>query len=169
MQSMVSPGGISRNNVDADRWQRGTAMQRGLIPSPSTPLQIMHKAEKKYEVGKVSDEEEAKQRQLKGILNKLTPQNFDKLFKQVIDVNIDNAMLYRILLRDEKITFKRVLLNKCQEEFERGEREEAEANRVEEEGETKRSKEEREQKKLQARRRMLGNIRLIGELYKKRC
>ncbi|KAK1326006.1 hypothetical protein QJS10_CPA01g02847 [Acorus calamus] len=200
-QSSMYSGGISRNNMDADRWQRGTAIQRGLIASPLTPLQVMHKAEKKYEVGKVSDEEEAKQRQLKGILNKLTPQNFDKLFEKVKDVNIDNAVTLTGVISqifdkalteptfcemyadfccqlasalpdfvedNEKVTFRRVLLNKCQEEFERGEREEAEANRIEEEGEIKSSVEEREAKKVNARRRMLGNIRLIGELYKKR-
>ncbi|XP_040996945.1 eukaryotic translation initiation factor 4G-like isoform X2 [Juglans microcarpa x Juglans regia] len=67
-----------------------------------------------------------------------------------------------------KITFKRVLLNKCQEEFERGEREQEEANKADEEGEIKQSAEEREEKRVKARRRMLGNIRLIGELYKKK-
>ncbi|KAJ6851575.1 eukaryotic translation initiation factor 4G [Iris pallida] len=69
---------------------------------------------------------------------------------------------------NEKITFRRLLLNKCLEEFERGEREEAEANRAEEDGEIKQTEAEREEKRTQARRRMLGNIRLIGELYKKR-
>ncbi|XP_077244885.1 eukaryotic translation initiation factor 4G-like isoform X4 [Tasmannia lanceolata] len=166
-----------------------------------TPLQVMHKAEKKYEVGKVSDEEEAKQRQLREILNKLMPQNFEKLFEQVKMVNIDNedtltgiiSQIFDKALTEptfcemyanfcfhlagelpdfskdnEKITFKRLLLNKCQEEFERGEREQAEANRVEVEGEIKRSNEEKEEKKVQARRLMLGNIRLIGELYKTR-
>ncbi|MQL98938.1 hypothetical protein Taro_031655 [Colocasia esculenta] len=200
MQTMPSPGGISRSNADADRWQRGTGIQRGLIPSPQTPLQVMHKAEKKYEVGKISDEEESKQRQLKAILNKLTPQNFDRLFQQVKEVNIDNGgtlsgvisqIFDKALMEptfcemyanfcfhlagalpdfsedNEKITFKRLLLNKCQEEFERGEREENEANR-DEEGEVKQSTEEREGKRIKARRRMLGNIRLIGELYKKR-
>jgi translation initiation factor 4G len=164
-------------------------------------MQIMHKAEKKYVVGKVSDEEQAKQRQLKSILNKLTPQNFDKLFEQVNEVNIDNVstltgvisqIFDKALMEptfcemyanfcfhlagalpdfgedNEKITFKRLLLNKCQEEFERGEREEAEADKTEEEGEVKQTKEEREEKRVKARRRMLGNIRLIGELYKKR-
>uniref|UniRef100_A0ACD6ANN9 Uncharacterized protein n=1 Tax=Avena sativa TaxID=4498 RepID=A0ACD6ANN9_AVESA len=186
----------ARSGSDADRWQ-----QRGLIPSPVTPMQIMHKAEKKYVVGKVSDEEQAKQRQLKSILNKLTPQNFDKLFEQVKEVNIDNVstltgvisqIFDKALMEptfcemyanfcshlagalpdfsedNEKITFKRLLLNKCQEEFERGEREEAEAEKTEEEGEVKQTKEEREEKRVKARRRMLGNIRLIGELYKKR-
>jgi translation initiation factor 4G len=187
---------VSRSGSDADRWQ-----QKGLMPSPVTPMQAMHKAERKYVVGKVSDEEEAKQRQLKAILNKLTPQNFEKLFEQVKAVNIDSvATLTGVISQifdkalmeptfcemyanfcfhlagalpdfsedNEKITFKRLLLNKCQEEFERGEREEAEADKTEEEGEIKQTKEEREQKRIRARRRMLGNIRLIGELYKKR-
>ncbi|MCD7453633.1 hypothetical protein HAX54_021686 [Datura stramonium] len=201
MQSMGPQGGGLRNGVDADRWQRGTAFQKGLMPSPQTPAQIMHRAEVKYEVGKVTDEEQAKQRQLKAILNKLTPQNFEKLFQQVKDVNIDNvvtltgvisqifdkalmeptfcemyanfclhlaAELPDLSVDNEKITFKRLLLNKCQEEFERGEREEQEANVTNEEGEVKLSAEEREEKRVKARRRMLGNIRLIGELYKKR-
>ncbi|RLM53057.1 hypothetical protein C2845_PMPSC006796 [Panicum miliaceum] len=187
---------VSRSGSDADRWQ-----QKGLMPSPVTPMQAMHKAERKYVVGKVSDEEETKQRQLKAILNKLTPQNFEKLFEQVKEVNIDSvATLTGVISQifdkalmeptfcemyanfcfhlagalpdfsedNEKITFKRLLLNKCQEEFERGEREEAEADKTEEEGEIKQTKEEREEKRIRARRRMLGNIRLIGELYKKR-
>ncbi|KAF9623388.1 hypothetical protein IFM89_001308, partial [Coptis chinensis] len=194
-------GGMPRSNVDADRWLRGTGYHKGLIPSPQPPSQMMHKAEKKYKIGEVSDKEQAKQRQLKAILNKLTPQNFDRLFEQVIEVNIDNAVTLTGVISqifdkalmeptfcemyanfcfhltmhlpdlsedNEKITFKRLLLNKCQEEFERGEREQAEANRVEEEGEIKCSEQEREGKRIQARRRMLGNIRLIGELYKKK-
>lgn len=200
MQSMGPQGVMQRNSSDSDRWQRATGFQKGLIPSPHTPLQVMHRAERKYEVGKVTDEEQAKQRQLKAILNKLTPQNFEKLFEQVKAVNIDNAITLTGVISqifdkalmeptfcemyanfchhlaaelpdfsedNEKITFKRMLLNKCQEEFERGEREQEEANRVEE-GEIKQSPEEREEKRVQARRRMLGNIRLIGELYKKR-
>ncbi|KAJ7950724.1 Eukaryotic translation initiation factor 4G [Quillaja saponaria] len=153
LQSMGPQGGMQRHSPDAERWQRATNFQKGLIPSPHTPLQMMHKAEKKYEVGKVTDEEQAKQRQLKAILNKLTPQNFEKLFEQVKEVNIDNAVTLSGVITqifdkalmeptfcemyanfcfhlagelpdfsedNEKITFKRLLLNKCQEEFERG-------------------------------------------------
>ncbi|KAF2291994.1 hypothetical protein GH714_000071 [Hevea brasiliensis] len=197
----ILSGPLQRNSPDADRWQRATNFQqKGLIPSPQTPLQMMHKAEKKYEVGKVADEEELKQRQLKAILNKLTPQNFEKLFEQVKAVNIDNTVALTGVIsqifdkalmeptfcemyahfcyhlaaelpdfteNNEKTNFKRVLLNKCQEEFERGEREQEEANKADVEGETKQSEEEREEK-VKARRRMLGNIRLIGELYKKK-
>ncbi|XP_052194181.1 eukaryotic translation initiation factor 4G-like isoform X2 [Diospyros lotus] len=200
LHSQGPQGSIQRNNSDSDRWQRATAFQKGLMPSPQTPLQVMHKAEKKYQVGKVADEEEAKQRQLKGILNKLTPQNFDKLFEQVKAVNIDSAATLTSVIAqifdkalmeptfcemyanfcshlagelpdfsedNEKITFKRLLLNKCQEEFERGEREQQEADQADI-GEVKQSEEEREEKRIKARRRMLGNIRLIGELYKKK-
>lgn len=196
----ISGNMLGSMHLHTDRWQRANGMQRGLIPSPQVS-QVMHKAENKYEVGKISDQEEAKQRQLKSILNKLTPQNFDKLFAQVTEVNIDNAdtligvisqIFDKALMEptfcemysnfcfhlsgalpdfsedNEKITFKRLLLNKCQEEFEKGEKEEAEAVKVEEEGEITQTKAEREEKKVQARRRMLGNIRLIGELYKKR-
>ncbi|KAG8391465.1 hypothetical protein BUALT_Bualt01G0190600 [Buddleja alternifolia] len=201
MQSLGPQGGLQRNNSDSDRWQRGTGFQKGLMPYPQTPMPVIHKAEKKYEIGRVADEEEAKQRQLKGILNKLTPQNFEKLFEQVKQVNIDTVVtlsgvisqifdkalmeptfcemyanfcfhlaadLPDLTVDGQRITFKRLLLNKCQEEFERGEREEEEANKAEAEGEVKLTAEEREEKRLQARRRMLGNIRLIGELYKKR-
>ncbi|KAL2536676.1 Eukaryotic translation initiation factor 4G [Forsythia ovata] len=201
IQSLGPQGGPQRNNSDSDRWQRATAFQKGLMPYHQTPLQVMHKAGKKYEIGKVSDEEEIKQRQLKAILNKLTPQNFEKLFEQVKQVNIDNvvtlsgvisqifdkalmeptfcemyanfcfhlaAVLPDLSVNTERITFKRLLLNKCQEEFERGEKEEEEANKADEEGEAKQTEWEREEKRLQARRRKLGNIRLIGELYKKR-
>ncbi|CAN6461192.1 unnamed protein product [Victoria cruziana] len=201
MQSLGSPGGMPRIHADVDRWQRATSGQKGLIPSPHAQPVVMHKAEKRYEVGKVSDEEEAKQRQLKSILNKLTPQNFEKLFGKVKEVNIDNVVtltgvisqifdkalmeptfcemyadfcsrlagaLPDLVEGNEKVTFRRLLLNKCQEEFERGEKEEAEADKDGEEGEVKQSVEEREEKRIKARRRMLGNIRLIGELYKKK-
>ncbi|GMI74103.1 eukaryotic translation initiation factor 4G, CUCUMOVIRUS MULTIPLICATION 2 [Hibiscus trionum] len=198
----TGPQGWMPHSPVTDRWQRvPNYHQKGLISSPQTPLQMMHRAERKYEVGKVTDEELLKQRQLKGILNKLTPQNFEKLFEQVKAVNIDNVVTLTGVIsqifdkalmeptfcemyanfcshlagelpdfseNNEKITFKRLLLNKCQEEFERGEREQEEANKLEEEGEAKQSGEEREEKRIKARRRMLGNIRLIGELYKKK-
>ncbi|OEL19081.1 Eukaryotic translation initiation factor 4G [Dichanthelium oligosanthes] len=199
MKEVVSQRSMSRGSVD-ERWQHRNNPQG--ISSPSQiSMPLIHKAEKKYEIGKVSDEEEAKQRQLKAILNKLTPQNFEKLFAQVKELNIDNVVtltgvisqifdkalmeptfcemyasfcfrlagdLPNFVKDDEKITFKRLLLNKCQEEFERGEREQAEADKAEEEGGTKQSEVEREEKRIRARRRMLGNIRLIGELYKKK-
>ncbi|KAL0547987.1 hypothetical protein IC582_012426 [Cucumis melo] len=193
-----SQGKIQRNGSNTDRWQRDASFQLKGIISPPIPSQVMHRAEKKYEVGKVADKEETKQRQLKAILNKLTPQNFEKLFEQVKAVNIDNSntlsgvisqifdkalmeptfceMYANFCLHlagelpdfsddNQKITFKRLLLNKCQEEFEKEQEENDEVNKV---GEVGQSAEEREVNRTKARRRMLGNIRLIGELYKKK-
>ncbi|KAK4728398.1 hypothetical protein R3W88_021386 [Solanum pinnatisectum] len=200
MLPLASQGGIQHIRSDANRWQRVSGSRKGSFPSHS-PLQVMHKADKKYEIHKVTDAEEAKRRHLKAILNKLTPQNFEKLFEQVKEVNIDSAttlagvisqIFDKALMEptfcemyanfcyhlagelpdfvedNQKITFKRLLLDKCQEEFERGEREEAEADSMEEDGAVKLSEGKREEMRLQTRRRMLGNIRLIGELYKKK-
>ena len=43
-------------------------------------------------MGKVTDDEEEEQMQLKSILNKLTSQKFEKLFQQVQQVNVDNVV-----------------------------------------------------------------------------
>ena len=253
---MVSP----RSGVDGDRWQRLPPGQQqmmmmgggGRMP-PGPPPPPIHKSENRYEVGKISSEEEKKQRQVKGILNKLTPQNFDRLFEQVKELNIDSVqsltgvigqIFDKALLEPTfcemyaefcgklseempefeeemegrekaKVTFRRTLLNKCQVEFERGVREQLEAEReeeeveVEEEGEkdgkegkggeegkageegeaagegeqgeqgekkekkmvrkvVKLSEEERQSRRQKAKRRTLGNIRFIGELFKKK-
>jgi hypothetical protein len=158
--------------VEEDRWSKLS----GNFSSGRDPRQV--------------DEEQAKQRQIRDILNKLTPTNFDKLIEQVKAINIDNAAtltsfvsqffdraLMEPIYCEMYVNFcshlagklpERVLLNKCQEVFERGEREQEEANKAEEEGEIKQSAEQREEKRVKARRRMLGNIRLIGELYKKK-
>ncbi|CAN4127734.1 unnamed protein product [Withania somnifera] len=200
MLPSASQEGVQHIRSDANCWQRVSG-SRKCSNSSHSPLLVMHKAEKKYEIRKVTDAEEAKRRHLKAVLNKLTPQNFEKLFEQVKEVTIDSAttlagvisqIFDKALMEptfcemyanfcyhlagelpdfvedNQKITFKRLLLDKCQEEFERGEREEAEANNMEENGEVKLSEGKREEKRLQARRRMLGNIRLIGELYKKK-
>jgi hypothetical protein len=57
-----------------------------------------------------------------------------------------------------KRLFKTLLLNKCQEEFERG------VENVQTDGKTE---EEVDEEKSSQKRRMLGNIRFIGELFKK--
>jgi translation initiation factor 4G len=62
------------------------------------------------------------------------------------------------------ITFKRVLLNKCQEEFESNQ---AKAKKVQnKEGLSPEELLETEEKEMRARKGYLGNIKFIGELYK---
>ncbi|MCD7470729.1 hypothetical protein HAX54_010825 [Datura stramonium] len=166
MLPLASQGGVQHIRSDANRWQRVSANSRkGSNPSHS-PLQVMHKADKKYEIRKVTDEEEAKRRHLKAILNKLTPQNFEKLFEQVKEVNIDSATTLAGVISQ---IFDKALMEPTFCEMVQSSRgEEAEADSMEEDGEVKLSDGKREEKRLQVRRRMLGNIRLIGELYKKK-
>ncbi|KAJ7565739.1 hypothetical protein O6H91_02G072900 [Diphasiastrum complanatum] len=181
--------------------QNSIVQKRVSFCSQNLGRPAIHKAEKRYEVFKISDEEHLKQRLIKAILNKLTPQNFDKLFAQVKGVQIETAAtltgviaqiydkalmeptfcemyarfcvqlaveLPELIENGEKITFKRLLLDKCQEEFESGEREQKAAVEEEQDGRIKVLDEERERKRWEARKRTLGNVLFIGELYKKR-
>lgn len=129
--------------------------------------------------------EEWKQRRLKVILDQLTLQNLEWVLEQLMAVTIDNAvtlvglisqlfnkavmepafswmfadicyrlncMLPALSVNNEKVTFKMLLLNHIKEEFERGEADRKFAS---------------EQKKMIRTRRMLVNIKLMGELYRK--
>ena len=214
-----------------------------LIPAHvrAAPVAPLHKAEAKYVIQRDDDADAKKQRAFKGILNKLTPQTFEKMVEQTLELGITAAhhlegfvdqLFSKALVEPTfcetyamlcaalqarlvepsvdgttppkavefekedpgsetgvaKITFKRVLLNKCQEEFEQGD---ARIRAAEEEpvvgseagGEEGTAKEpgeitpeksdarkaaEREDRVMRAKRIMFGNIRFIGELFKVR-
>ncbi|XP_066573866.1 eukaryotic translation initiation factor 4 gamma 1-like [Amia ocellicauda] len=140
-----------------------------------------------------------------GILNKLTPQMFQPLMRQVDELTIDTeqrlqgvmalifekaisepnfsatyANMCQCLLRlkvpsadkpGETVNFRTLLLNRCQKEFEVNGDEDFEkkqklldASLVGEE--RQRLRDELQEAKRKAQRRSLGNIRLIGELFK---
>lgn len=133
-------------------------------------------------------------RKVRGILNKLSPEKFDKLSLELLNVGIESQVILKgiILLIFEKAldepkyssvyaklchqlcedapnfeptdssitTFRRLLLNKCQDEFEN--RSKA-SNAFDKDGTL--SEEELEQYHV-AKRKMLGNIKFIGELGK---
>jgi len=138
-------------------------------------------------------------RTTKGLLNKFTPEKFEKLTDQfleleitcrtdmiaIIDLVFDKALFEPIFgfmysqlcvrcaekfpeFPDESNpdakphTFKRLLLNKCQEEFEKENVVEEELAKLPEETDPS----VKEQIRKKAKNRMLGNIRFIGELYK---
>jgi len=238
------PAGEGRRG---DRRGGGGGYNQSQYRIPAGELPKLHKTDNKYVIGVVDDEEEKRQRAFKAILNKLTPDNFQKLLEKLLDVGITEAatlvgligQLFEKALQEptfsslyaelcsvlserfinegvefldptapegqQSITFKRVLLNKCQEEFESSDKAIARAEAGEDEEEEKKEGDEsekaeeekkeledgeideppkpktpeeleleerrkqlkREDRILQARRRMLGNIRFIGELFKK--
>nr|XP_020451380.1 eukaryotic translation initiation factor 4 gamma 1-like isoform X3 [Monopterus albus] len=157
------------------------------------------------------DPEQAKTRELfkrlRSILNKLTPQKFQALVKQVTELTIDTeerlkgaidlifekaisepnfsvayANMCRCLMglkvpTPDKpgifVNFRKLLLNRCQKEFEKDQDDDEIFEKKQKELEAAKDEEERERLKVeledardQARRRSLGNIKFIGELFK---
>lgn len=149
-------------------------------------------------------------RKVRSILNKLTPQKFNQLMKQVTDLTIDTeerlkgvidlvfekaidepsfsvaygnmcrclAMLKvpsvdKTTQQYTTVNFRKLLLNRCQKEFEKDkvddvvfERKQKELDSAATATERERLREELEEAKDKARRRSIGNIKFIGELFK---
>ncbi|XP_061684261.1 eukaryotic translation initiation factor 4 gamma 1-like isoform X4 [Syngnathoides biaculeatus] len=157
-----------------------------------------------------NDQEQLKTQQLlkkvRSILNKLTPQKFQQLMKQVSELTIDTeerlkgvidltfekaisepdfSVAYANMCRcvmglkvqatnkpGDTVNFRKLLLNRCQNEFEKDkddnkifEKKQRELEAAEED-EKQRLIEDLEESKNKARRRSLGNIKFIGELFK---
>ncbi|XP_070199446.1 eukaryotic translation initiation factor 4 gamma 2-like, partial [Littorina saxatilis] len=135
-------------------------------------------------------------RRVRGILNKLTPEKFDKLSLELLNVGIDSQVVLRgviLLIFDKALeepkysklyaqlchrlcedvpnfepaatssisSFRRLLLNKCQDEFENR----SKATEVFDKKDGPLTEEENDQYLL-AKEKMLGNIKFIGELGK---
>ncbi|XP_029991018.1 eukaryotic translation initiation factor 4 gamma 3 isoform X18 [Sphaeramia orbicularis] len=146
-------------------------------------------------------------RKVRSILNKLTPQKFNQLMKQVTDLTIDTeerlkgvidlvfekaidepsfSVAYGNMCRclatlkvpmtdkpNQTVNFRKLLLNRCQKEFEKDkvddvvfERKQKELDSAASVTERERLQEELEEAKDKARRRSIGNIKFIGELFK---
>uniref|UniRef100_A0A3B4WYX0 Eukaryotic translation initiation factor 4 gamma, 1a n=1 Tax=Seriola lalandi dorsalis TaxID=1841481 RepID=A0A3B4WYX0_SERLL len=157
------------------------------------------------------DTEQAKTQELfkrlRSILNKLTPQKFQELMKQVTELTIDTeerlkgaidlifekaisepnfsvayANMCRCLMglkvpTSDKpgvfVNFRKLLLNRCQKEFEKDQDDDEIFEKKQKEMEASKDDEERERLRVEleesrdtARRRSLGNIKFIGELFK---
>ncbi|KAM3604685.1 uncharacterized protein V6R79_014834 [Siganus canaliculatus] len=145
-------------------------------------------------------------KRLRSILNKLTPQKFQELMKQVTELTIDTeerlkgaidlifekailepnfsvayanmcrcVMGLKVPASDKPggfVNFRKLLLNRCQKEFEKDQdddeifetkQKELEAAK---DDERERLRVELEEARDKARRRSLGNIKFIGELFK---
>ncbi|XP_061147126.1 eukaryotic translation initiation factor 4 gamma 3 isoform X3 [Syngnathus typhle] len=146
-------------------------------------------------------------RKVRSILNKLTPQKFSQLIKQVTDLTIDTeerlkgvidlvfekaidepsfSVAYGNMCRclaelkveiadkpNNTVNFRKLLLHRCQKEFEKDkvddvvfEKKQKELDSADSSTERERLQEELEEAKDKARRRSIGNIKFIGELFK---
>ncbi|XP_061536944.1 eukaryotic translation initiation factor 4 gamma 1-like isoform X3 [Phycodurus eques] len=146
-------------------------------------------------------------KKVRSILNKLTPQKFQQLMKQVSELTIDTeerlkgvidltfekaisepdfSVAYANMCRcvmglkvqatnkpGDTVNFRKLLLNRCQNEFEKDkndneifEKKQRELEAAEGDEEKQRLIEDLEVSKNKARRRSLGNIKFIGELFK---
>ncbi|TKS81437.1 Eukaryotic translation initiation factor 4 gamma 1 [Collichthys lucidus] len=215
----IGVGGGSRRSQQFQRKE-----QRKIITSMSLSDDVqLNKAEKAWkpstkkaarsrpEESEENDPEQVKTQELfkrvRSILNKLTPQKFQQLMKQVTELTIDTeerlkgvidltfekaisepdfSVAYANMCRcvmglkvesadkpGNTVNFRKLLLNRCQKEFEKDKdddeifekkQKELEATSVAEE--KQRLIEELQDAKDKARRRSLGNIKFIGELFK---
>ncbi|XP_016070064.1 PREDICTED: eukaryotic translation initiation factor 4 gamma 3 isoform X4 [Miniopterus natalensis] len=146
-------------------------------------------------------------RKVRSILNKLTPQMFNQLMKQVSGLTVDTeerlkgvidlvfekaidepsfsvayANMCRCLVTlkvpmadkpGNTVNFRKLLLNRCQKEFEKDKADDDVFEKKQRELEAASAPEERtrlhdelEEAKDKARRRSIGNIKFIGELFK---
>ncbi len=90
------PSRHKSSGADADTWERGKPLPPhsgyGRGPPPGMrvpgPLPALHKSDAAYKVGRtkgVDPEEEAAQKALKSMLNKITPENFSKITDQIVE------------------------------------------------------------------------------------
>ena len=190
----------AHRQLPADGGRRGDRRGGGYNQSqyriPPGELPKLHKTDKKYVIGVVDDEEQKRQRAFKAILNKLTPDNFEKLLEKILDVGITEvetlvgligqlfekalqeptfSSLYAQLCRvlsdrfesegvefldptaeegQQAITFKRVLLKKCQQEFESGDKAIAKAEAGEDEDDEKKEEEKEGEEKTEEKKEL---------------
>ena len=205
-----SRGGGGYDKKEDDKWahrqlpadggrrgdRRGGGYNQSQYRIPPGELPKLHKTDKKYVIGVVDDEEQKRQRAFKAILNKLTPDNFEKLLEKILDVGITEvetlvgligqlfekalqeptfsslyAQLCRVLSDRfesegvefldptaekgmQAITFKRVLLKKCQQEFESGDKAIAKAEAGEDEDDEKKEEEKEGEEKTEEKKEL---------------
>ncbi|NXP98437.1 IF4G1 factor, partial [Vidua macroura] len=211
--SMCQPSGLGPRRSQ----QNPRKEPRKIIATVSLNEDVkLNKAEKAWKPSskRASEEEDPENiktqellRRVRSILNKLTPQMFQQLMKQVMELSIDTeerlkgvidlvfekaisepnfsvayANMCRCLMglkvptTDKPtvtVNFRKLLLNRCQKEFEKDkdddeifEKRQKEMDDASAPEEKARMKDELEEARDKARRRSLGNIKFIGELFK---
>lgn len=179
------PGGASRNSGGRDDPRSLPTSKRRWIPPTLRRDALPHDGGNNDSIF----------RKVRGILNKLTPEKFQKLSDDLLNIGLDSTVVLKgvILLIFEKAldepkysfmyaqlckrlseeapnfdppdfgpcSFRRLLLNKCRDEFENR----SKATEFYDSRDGPLTPEEEEQRQL-AKRKMLGNVKFIGELGK---
>ncbi|XP_039710661.1 eukaryotic translation initiation factor 4 gamma 3 isoform X15 [Pteropus medius] len=214
-----TPGGrgVPLSNVGPRRSQPGQRREPRKIITVSVKEDVhLKKAENAWKPSQkrdsqAEDPENIKTQELfrkvRSILNKLTPQMFNQLMKQVSGLTVDTeerlkgvidlvfekaidepsfsvayANMCRCLVTlkvpmadkpGNTVNFRKLLLNRCQKEFEKDKADDDVFEKKQKELEAASAPEERtrlhdelEEAKDKARRRSIGNIKFIGELFK---
>ncbi|EHH49619.1 hypothetical protein EGM_00309 [Macaca fascicularis] len=212
-----TPGGRGLLNVGPRRSQPGQRREPRKIITVSVKEDVhLKKAENAWKPSQkrdsqADDPENIKTQELfrkvRSILNKLTPQMFNQLMKQVSGLTVDTeerlkgvidlvfekaidepsfsvayANMCRCLVTlkvpmadkpGNTVNFRKLLLNRCQKEFEKDKADDDVFEKKQKELEAASAPEERtrlhdelEEAKDKARRRSIGNIKFIGELFK---
>uniref|UniRef100_A0A8C6JLQ6 Uncharacterized protein n=1 Tax=Melopsittacus undulatus TaxID=13146 RepID=A0A8C6JLQ6_MELUD len=212
-----SPGGRNLLNVGPRRSQPGQRREPRKIITVCVKEDVhLKKAENAWKPSlkrenQTEDPENVKTQELfrkvRSILNKLTPQMFNQLMKQVTDLTVDTeerlkgvidlvfekaidepsfsvayANMCRCLVTlkvpmadkpGSTVNFRKLLLNRCQKEFEKDKADDDVFEKKQKELEAATTPEEKtrlhdelEEAKDKARRRSIGNIKFIGELFK---
>jgi translation initiation factor 4G len=214
MMGSGSMGGYNKGSMS--RGKKPSQYGPGKRDSMSTQTQQinidkdlqLNKADNPYIIrrvlGEVSEQEDL-MREVRNILNKLTPQNLEKLTKDLINLPINSeerlrgaidiifeksideqffsqtyAQLCQVLShikvpseQGKPVAFRAMLLTRCQKEFETDyaqginiEKMLKEVDECTDEVKKRELKELTDEKITKAKRRSLGNIRFIGELFK---
>uniref|UniRef100_A0A8C5NQE7 Eukaryotic translation initiation factor 4 gamma 3 n=1 Tax=Junco hyemalis TaxID=40217 RepID=A0A8C5NQE7_JUNHY len=212
-----APGGRNLLNVGPRRSQPGQRREPRKIITVCVKEDVhLKKAENAWKPSlkrenQTEDPENVKTQELfrkvRSILNKLTPQMFNQLMKQVTDLTVDTeerlkgvidlvfekaidepsfsvayANMCRCLVTlkvpmadkpGSTVNFRKLLLNRCQKEFEKDKADDDVFEKKQKELEAATTPEEKtrlhdelEEAKDKARRRSIGNIKFIGELFK---
>ena len=186
-------GSSSSTSAGGQQKDGGSAYSRKGKDAPlDIEVAPLEKTERRYTVVKDIPPDAKLLRALNAILNKLTPEKFETLLDQVLALKLTNVGLLRdvvtaifekalaepnfsptyaqfcVVLSDKlptfaddegEQTFRKLILNRCQAEFE------AENHTLSEQQLAGMSQEDKEQHTAMVKRRTLGTIRFIGELY----
>eukprot|EP01114_Cavostelium_apophysatum_P005287 TRINITY_DN1608_c0_g1_i4.p1 TRINITY_DN1608_c0_g1~~TRINITY_DN1608_c0_g1_i4.p1 ORF type:complete len:792 (+),score=237.94 TRINITY_DN1608_c0_g1_i4:374-2749(+) len=192
----IGSSGSFKQNAGGGRGGRGGSYAGKNVPQENLPpVAPLVPSENRWVRPKEADDKEVIFRNAQGILNKLTLEHFDSLSEKLLNVGIDSAeilqgIIHQIFAKalqephfstmyadlcsklstrvaefppenegEKPMTFRRLLIENCQREFEGASKPIIDENL---------SPQEKVELEMRAKKKYLGNIKFIGELYKQK-